>query len=101
MHISPSQIFRAHLLAGCSLNQWRPTQKDRAVAAYNYRLIAHCRNISSSSSTGAHHGGNLRDALAGHARLVIEDAPEMFAVGEDIGLEGQKCAARIDQVNAW
>src|SRR5579885_3380793 len=81
--ISPSQIFRAHLLAGCGLDQWRATQKDRTVAAYNHRLIAHRRNISDSCRTGAHHGGKLRDALTGHARLArmsSQRIPQIAAV---------------------
>src|SRR5439155_24984370 len=35
-----------------------------------------------------------------HARLVEEDAAEVLAVGEDVGLEGEEGAARIDQVDA-
>ena len=38
--------------------------------------------------------------LGRHARLVEEDAAEVIAVGEDLGLQRQKRAARIDQVDA-
>ena len=35
-----------------------------------------------------------------HPRLVVEDPPEVVAVGEDLGLERQERAARIDEVDA-
>ncbi len=38
--------------------------------------------------------------LLEHASLVIEDAPEVVAVGKDIGLERQKRATGVDQVDA-
>ena len=37
---------------------------------------------------------------ATHARLVVEDAAEVVAVGEDLVLERQERAARVDQVDA-
>ena len=44
--------------------------------------------------------GDLRDALGRHARLVEEDAAEVVAVGEDLGLQRQERAARVDEVDA-
>ena len=38
--------------------------------------------------------------LRRHARLVEEDAAEVIAVGEDLGLQRQERAARIDEVDA-
>ena len=46
-----------------------------------------------SRGARAHHDGDLRDALRGHARLVVEDAPEVIAIGEDLGLQRQEGAA--------
>src|SRR5262249_54274998 len=43
---------------------------------------------------------DLRDALRGHAGLVVEDAPEVVAVGEDLVLERQERAAGIDEIEA-
>ena len=37
--------------------------------------------------------GDLRDAQRRHLRLVVEDAPEVLAVGEDLGLQRQEGAA--------
>ena len=44
--------------------------------------------------------GDLRDALRGHPRLVEEDPPEVVAVGEDLVLQRQERAARVDEVDA-
>ena len=43
---------------------------------------------------------DLRDSCRGHGRLVEEDASEVVAVGEDLGLERQERPARVDQVDA-
>ena len=66
----------------------------------DHRLVRHGRDVGSSRGAGAHDDRHLGDPLGGHARLVVEDPPEVLAVGKDIGLEGQKGAARIDQVHA-
>jgi hypothetical protein len=42
----------------------------------------------------------LGNPLGRHARLIVENAPEMLAVGEDFGLEREKSATRIDEVHA-
>ena len=49
---------------------------------------------------GAHHRGDLRDSLGGHAGLVEEDAPEVVAVWEDLVLEWEERTARVDEVDA-
>ena len=43
---------------------------------------------------------DLGDALGGEAGLVVEDAPEVLPVGEDLRLQGQEGPARIHQVDA-
>ena len=40
------------------------------------------------------------DAGGGHARLIVEDAAEVLAVGEHLGLMGQIGAAGIDEIDA-
>ncbi len=47
----------------------------------------------------------MTTAICGHPggrelRLVVEDAAEVVAVGEDLGLKGQEGAARVDEVEA-
>jgi hypothetical protein len=44
--------------------------------------------------------GDLRDAGAPTSRLVVEDAAEVLAVGEDLVLQRQERAAGVDQVDA-
>ena len=48
----------------------------------------------------AHDQRDLRDAGRGHPGLVVEDAAEVVAVGEDVGLERQERAAAVDEVDA-
>src|SRR5439155_10474601 len=45
------------------------------------------------------HGGDLRNPLGGHDRLVVEDPAEMLLVGKHLGLERKEDAARVDQVD--
>ena len=66
----------------------------------DHRLVAHRRHVGAAGGARAHHDGDLRDPLRGHARLVVEDPPEVVAVGEDLGLERQERAARVDEVEA-
>ena len=100
MHVRAAQILGGDLLAGCRLHQWRASQKDRAIAAHDHRLVAHRRDVGAARRTGPHDGRDLRDALGRHLRLVVEDAAKVLAVGEDIGLKWQKRAAGIHQVDA-
>ena len=64
------------------------------------RLVAHRGDVGAARGAGSHHDGDLRDVPRGEARLVEEDAPEVLAVGEDVGLQGQECSARVDEVDA-
>ena len=44
--------------------------------------------------------GDLRNPLRRHARLVEEDAAEVIAIGEDLGLQRQEGAAGVDEIDA-
>ena len=66
----------------------------------DHRLVAHRRDVGAAGGARAHHDRDLRDALRRHPRLVEEDPPEVLAVGEDLGLERQERAARVDEVEA-
>jgi len=70
------------------------------VPTHDDRLVAHCRDIGAAGRARAHHGRDLRDPLRGHPGLVEEDPPEVLPVREDLGLEREEGAARIDQVDA-
>jgi hypothetical protein len=100
MHVGATQLLSSDLLAGRGLHQRRPGQEDCAVAAHDHGLVAHRRDVRAACRTGAHHRRNLRDALGRHLRLVVEDAPEVVAVGEDVGLERQEGAAGVHEIDA-
>ena len=60
----------------------------------------HRRHVRAARRARTHHGGNLRNAFARHARLIVKNAPEVFAIGKDFGLQRQERAARIDEIDA-
>ena len=100
VHVGAAEFFGGHFLAGRRFDQRRSAEKDRAVAFDDDRFVAHRRNVRAAGRARSHHRGDLRNALARHARLIVEDAPEVFAVGKHLGLQRQERAARVDQVDA-
>ncbi len=100
VYLCAAQIFRRHLLPRRSLHQRRPAEEDRPRALDDHGLVAHRRNVGAAGGAGAHDHGDLRDALRRHPRLVVEDAAEVLAVREDVGLQRQERAARVDEVDA-
>jgi hypothetical protein len=64
MQLAAAQLFGRDVLAGRGLHQRRPGQKDRGLIAHDHRLVAHRRNVGPARRAGAHHAGDLRDALA-------------------------------------
>ena len=95
----PSSSGR-HVLAGGGLHQRRPAEEDRAGPADDDGLVAHGRDVGAAGRARAHDQGDLRDPGGRHAGLVVEDPPEVVAIGEDLGLERQEGAAGVDQVDA-
>ena len=77
-----------------------PPRKIVPVPVDDDRLVRHRRHVGAARGARAHHDGNLRNPVGGHARLVEEDAPEVIAIGKDLGLQREKRAARIHQVDA-
>ena len=100
MHVAAAEILGGDLLAGRGAHERRARKENRALAANDDVLVAHRGHVGAARSATAHHDRDLRDALRGHPRLVVEDAAEVVLVGKDFGLHRQKRAARIDQVNA-
>ena len=100
VHVGAAQFLGGDLLAGGRLHQRRAAEEDRPRAADDDRFVRHRGHVGAAGRAGAHHDGDLRDALGGHARLVVEDAAEVVAVGEDLGLQRQERAARVDEVDA-
>src|SRR5436305_1239079 len=100
LHVGTAQLLGAHLLAGRGLHQRRAADEDRARALDDDRLVAHGGHVRAAGGAGTHHRRDLRDGLRREPRLVVEDPAEVVAVREDLGLQRQKGAARVDEVNA-
>ena len=100
MHVGTAQLLGGDFFPGRRLNQRRAAEKNRAVALDDDRLVGHRRDIGAARRAGTEHGGNLGDAFARHTGHVVEDAPKMVAVGKDVGLQMEKGAARIDEIDA-
>ncbi len=100
VHIGAAQVLGAHHLTGRGLHQRRAGKEDGGLVAHHDGLVAHRRHVGAAGGAGAHHHGDLRDALGAHVGLVEEDAAEVLAVGEDFVLARQVGAARVHQVDA-
>ena len=100
VHVAAAQLLGRDVLAGRGLHERRAAQEDRAGLLDDDRLVAHRRHVGAAGRARAHHHRDLGDALRRHARLVEEDAAEVLAVGEDLGLQRQEGAARVDEIDA-
>ena len=100
VHVAAAQVFGRHHFARRRFHQRRAAEENRALLLDDDRLVAHGRHIRAARGARAHHHGDLRDALGRQIRLIVEDAAEMVAVGEDVVLVRQVGAARVDQVDA-
>ena len=98
--VGAAELLGRHLLAGRRLHERRAADEDRPGAADDDRLVRHRRHVGAAGGARAHHDRDLRDALRGHARLVVEDPAEVLAVGEDLVLEREEGPARVDEVEA-
>ena len=100
VHVGAAELLGRHLLAGRRLHQRRAAEEDGAGVLHDDRFIAHRRDVGAARGARAHHHRDLRDAGRAHPRLVVEDPPEVVAVGEDLVLQRQERAAGVDQVDA-
>ena len=100
VHVGAAQLLGGHVLAGRGLHERRAADEDRAGALHDHRLVAHRGHVGAAGGARAHHDGDLRDPGRRHARLVVEDPAEVLAVGEDLVLQRQVGAARVDEVDA-
>src|SRR5688572_33033317 len=76
-----AELFRGYLLSGCSLDQRRAAEEDRTRPLDYYYLVAHRGNVGPSGRTTPHYRGDLGYTLRAHLCLVVEDAPEVLAIG--------------------
>ena len=100
VQIGAAEVLGRDGFAGRRLHQRRAGEKDRALVLDDDRLVRHRGNIGAARRARAHHHRDLRESGRRHARLIVEDAAEMFAVGKDLGLMRQVGAAGIDEIDA-
>ena len=100
MQLAAAELLGGDDLADRGLHERRAAEEDRALVADDHGLVAHRGHVRAAGGARAEHGGDLRDALGRHPRLVEEDAPEVVAVGEDLVLHRQERAAGVDEVDA-
>src|SRR5271156_2527813 len=99
VHIGAAQFFDRHVLAGRRLHERRPAEEDGAGAANDHVVFAQCRHVGAARRAMTEHDGNLRNAHLRENRLIAENAPGEIAIGEDVGLQREKAARTIAQVN--
>ena len=100
VHVAAAELLRRHLLAGRRLHQRRPGEEDRALLPHDDRHVRHRRHVGAAGGARPHHHRDLRDARRAHPRLVVEDPPEVVAVGKHLVLVRQVRPARVDEVDA-
>ena len=61
--VGAAQFLRRDDLAGRRLDERRPAQKDRPLLLDDDRLVRHRRHVRAARRAGAHHDGDLRNAL--------------------------------------
>ena len=98
--VGAAELLRGHVLPGRRLHERRPADEDRPRPADDHRLVRHRGHVGAAGGARAHDDGDLRDPERRQPRLVEEDPPEVVAVGEDLGLEREERAARVDEVEA-
>ena len=94
VHVAAAELLGRHLLAGRRLHQRRPGEEDRALLPHDDRHVRHRRHVGAAGGAGPHHHRDLRDPRRAHPRLVVEDPPEVVAVGEHLVLVRQVRPAR-------
>ncbi len=97
---APPKLFGRHFFAGRRFHERRSAKEDRSVAFDDDRFVAHRGHVRAARGARAHHRRDLRNPFARHARLIVEDAAEVIAIRENVGLQRKKRAARIDQIDA-
>ena len=98
--VGAAELLRGNFFAGRGLHERRAAEKDGAGALDDDGLVGHGRDVGPAGGAGPHHDGDLRDALGRHPGLVVEDAAEMLAIREDLGLQRQECATRVHEIDA-
>ncbi len=88
MQVAATEFFGRDDLAGRGLHQRRAAEEDGALVADDHGLVTHRGYVGATGGARAEDRRDLRDPLRAHRRLVVEDAAEMLAIGEDLVLPG-------------
>ena len=99
VHVAAAELLGGHVLPRRGLHERRTREEDRALVLHDDGLVRHRGHVRAARRARAEHGRDLRKTRRAHARLVVEDAPEVVAVGKDLGLQRQERAARVHEVD--
>ncbi len=94
-----AEVLRRDDLPGRGPHQWRTTQEDRPLVPDDDGLVAHRRDVGATGRARAEDRGDLRDTGRRHRRLVVEDPPEVLAVGEHLVLQREERPPGVDEVD--
>ena len=86
-------------LADRRLHEVGAGEEDRARPLDDVRLVAHDRQVRSPRHARAEDRRHLEDAGRREPGVVVEDPAVMLAVGEDLLLERQEDAGRVDEID--
>ena len=84
-------------IAACT--RCEPARKIEPVPFDDVRLVAHDRQVGAAGDARADDRRHLEDAVRRQPGVVVEDPAVVLAVGEDLVLERQEDAGRVDQVD--
>jgi hypothetical protein len=97
--VSAAQIFGADLFTGRCFDERWAGEENRSVSFDNDRFIGHRWDVCPSRSAAAKDCGDLRDAFAGHHRLIPEDATKVADVRKNLVLHREEGSAAIDEID--
>ncbi len=98
--VRASELLGRHVLPRGGLHERWSADEDRASPLHDHGLVRHRRDVRAARGARAHDDRDLRDAEGRQPRLIEEDAAEVVAIGEDLGLQREEGAPGIDQVDA-
>ncbi len=99
LHLGAAERLGVDRLADRRPHQRRAGEEDRAGLLDDQRLVGHDRQVRPAGHARTHDRGELVDPGRRQPRVVVEHPAEVLAVGEDLVLQRQEHAGRVDQVD--
>ncbi len=81
------------------LHDRRPAEEDPSDALHHDHLVAQRRHVGAARRAATEHHRELGQTLGREPGLAVERAAEVVLVGEDLVLQREEGAARVDQVD--